>query len=114
LALDNPLLFCTNMTKKFYPMSPLRKPRASKAEMELRARTAQRSASTLLPSPVQERQHMPDECMRDHSSALAMPIKICTAGMGDTSYRTGDGEVIQQPRPGSLHAFTLPSRGNRT
>jgi hypothetical protein len=24
-------------------------------------------------------------------------------------YRTGDGDVPQPPRPGSLHAFTLPS-----
>lgn len=102
------------MTKKFDETSPLRKPRATKAEMQLRARTAQRSASTLLPGLVQERQRMFDERMRNHSSASATPIKICNAGMGHTSYRTGDGEVIQQPRPGSLHAFTLPSRGNRT
>lgn len=29
------------------------------------------------------------------------------------TYVTGDGEVLQQQRPGSERAFTLPSRGNR-
>lgn len=29
-------------------------------------------------------------------------------------YRTGDGEVLQHLRPGSMHAYTLPSRGFRT
>lgn len=40
--------------------------------------------------------------------------RICNASMRDTTYRTGDGEVIQQPRLGSLRAFTLPSRGFST
>jgi hypothetical protein len=102
------------MTKKFDQTSPLRKPRATKAEMLLRARTAQRGANTMLPGLIQERQRMFDEHMRNHSIAIAMPVKICTASMGHTSYRTGNGEVIQQLRPGSLHAFTLPSRGDRT
>jgi hypothetical protein len=32
-----------------------------------------------------------------------------------TTYRTGDGDhTAQVPRAGSLQAFTLPSRGNRT
>jgi hypothetical protein len=29
-------------------------------------------------------------------------------------YRTGDGEVLQQPRPGSLDFLKWPSRGNKT
>lgn len=29
-------------------------------------------------------------------------------------YRTGDGEVVAHPRPGSMHAYTLPSRGMPT
>jgi len=32
-----------------------------------------------------------------------------------TTYRTGDGDhTAQVPREGSLRAFSLPSRGNRT
>lgn len=31
-----------------------------------------------------------------------------------STYKTGDGDIIQPPRPGSLHAYTLPSRGYRT
>jgi hypothetical protein len=32
-----------------------------------------------------------------------------------TTYRTGDGDYTAQvPRAGSLRAFSLPSRGNRT
>jgi hypothetical protein len=32
-----------------------------------------------------------------------------------TTYRTGDGDhTAQVPREGSLRAFNLPSRGNRT
>jgi hypothetical protein len=32
-----------------------------------------------------------------------------------TTYRTGDGDYTAQvPREGSLRAFSLPSRGNRT
>jgi len=32
-----------------------------------------------------------------------------------TTYRTGDGDSMRQvPRAGSLDAFSLPSRGNRT
>ena len=32
-----------------------------------------------------------------------------------TTYRTGDGDyTAQMPREGSLVAFSLPSRGNRT
>ena len=32
-----------------------------------------------------------------------------------TTYRTGDGDSMRQvPRAGSLDAFSLPSRGNKT
>lgn len=37
--------------------------------------------------------------------------RVCNAGMRGTTYRTGDGEVIQQVRPGSMRAYGLPSRG---
>ena len=31
-----------------------------------------------------------------------------------TIYKVSDGDTIQHPRPGSMHAYTLPSHGNRT
>jgi hypothetical protein len=32
-----------------------------------------------------------------------------------TTYRTGDGDyTVQAVRPGSMDAYSLPSRGNRT
>lgn len=104
------------MTKKFDETTPLRKPRATKAEMDLRRRTAQRGAHTMLPGLIQERQRMFDERMRAiNTTPVSLDdSRICNASMRDTTYRTGDGEVIQQPRPGSLHAFTLPSRGFST
>jgi len=101
------------MTKKFDETTPLRKPRATKAEMELRRRTAQRGAHTMLPGLVQERQRMYEERL-SRATAEYLPDFICNAAMAHTTYRTGDGEMRQEPRPGSMHAFTLPSRGNRT
>jgi hypothetical protein len=66
----------------------------------------------MLPGLVQERQREFDARM----ARLALPASqgyICNASAIGT-YRTGDGEVLQAPRPGSLHAYTLPSRGDRT
>ena len=38
-----------------------------------------------------------------------------TSTWNRTTYRTGDGDhTAQVPRPGSLDAYSLPSRGNRT
>ena len=43
----------------------------------------------------------------------ASQMPMCNATMPG-SYSTGDGEVHQQLRPGSQHAFTLPSHGDQT
>lgn len=100
------------MTKKFDETTPLRKPRATKAEMAARRATAQRGAHTMLPGLVQERERMYQERVSNRGNYV--PVRLCNASMRGTTYRTGDGEVLQEPRPGSLHAYTLPSRGYRT
>lgn len=47
------------------------------------------------------------------SRPMTSPLgnRICNAAKRNTTYRTGDGEVIQQVRPGSMRAYGLPSRG---
>ncbi len=47
---------------------------------------------------------------------LAGEVKASELSIWDrTTYRTGDGDhTAQVPREGSLRAFSLPSRGNRT
>ncbi len=47
---------------------------------------------------------------------LAGEVKASELSIWDrTTYRTGDGDhTAQVPRAGSLVAFSLPSRGNRT
>jgi hypothetical protein len=47
---------------------------------------------------------------------LAGEVKAPEMNIWDrTTYRTGDGDhTAQVPREGSLRAFSLPSRGNRT
>jgi hypothetical protein len=47
---------------------------------------------------------------------LAGEVKASELSIWDrTTYRTGDGDYTSQvPRKGSLRAFSLPSRGNRT
>lgn len=47
---------------------------------------------------------------RDKHEALPLSSTVWTKG----SYQPGDGEVLQLQRPGSAHAYTLPSRGYRT
>jgi hypothetical protein len=37
-----------------------------------------------------------------------------TGDWKNSVYKVGDGDTIQHPRPGSMHAYTLPSRGYRT
>jgi hypothetical protein len=44
----------------------------------------------------------------DHSKPVQSPA---VSFWNRATYRTGDGEVTQHVRPGSTHAFTLPSRG---
>lgn len=73
---------------------------------------AQSYAKTMLPGLHAERQR--EFAARAHRAKVPISqMPMCNATMPGT-YRTGDGEVLQQPRPGSLHAFTLPSHGDRT
>lgn len=37
-----------------------------------------------------------------------------TGDWKNSFYTVGDGDTVQHPRPGSMHAYTLPSHGNRT
>lgn len=76
------------------------------------AKSDKRDASyrkTLLPALVQERQREYQARLK-RAMAPASKGPLCNTNTPGT-YRTGDGETVQQPRPGSLHAFTLPSRG---
>lgn len=42
----------------------------------------------------------------------AAPLRTYVNSAMSGTYRTGDGDIFKQPvRPGSEHAFTLPSRG---
>lgn len=66
----------------------------------------------LLPGLIEERRReLAARLKRVAKTSAEMPICNATT---PGSYRTGDGEVLQQPRPGSLHAYTLPSHGDRT
>jgi hypothetical protein len=48
--------------------------------------------------------------IREPNEALPPQVDIWRNG----TYRTGDGEVLQSPRPGSLDFLKWPSRGDRT
>lgn len=63
-----------------------------------------------LPALVQERERQFQERIHQLNTALSAS-RVCNAAMQHTTYRTGDGEVIQQVRPGSMRAYGLPSRG---
>jgi hypothetical protein len=71
------------------------------------------STKHLLPALIREREK---ELKAREKRLQVAPenMRMCNATMLDTTYRTGDGEVLQHPRPASLHAFTLPSFGDRT
>jgi len=107
------------MTKKLDPSTRWRKPRATKAEMaERRAHAqtkAQKAHMSMMPGIVAERHRMYAERLAalGHAVAAAGTARICNAAVRET-YRTGDGEVVQQVRPGSMVAYSLPSRGYRT
>lgn len=74
--------------------------------------TPDRGTKHLLPGLIQERER---EFLARLRRVAKSPseVPICNATTPGT-YRTGDGEVTQSPRPGSLSAFTLPSHGDRT
>ena len=99
------------------PPEPSTRKRATKAEMQLRARTATPKNTLLYPGLVQERQRMFDERMAKLDADSPVPPighRICNASMAHTTYRTGDGEVASVVRPGSMVAYGLPSHGDRT
>ena len=104
------------MTRKQNPNTAGRKPRATKAEMaERRAKAKDKPHMSLLPGIVAERHRMYAERLAalGHQVAAAGQARICNAAMRKP-YATGDGEVVQQVRPGSMVAYSLPSRGYRT
>lgn len=79
------------------------------------ARDEKRTADfnkALLPGLVAERKRE-QEARLIRAKLPSSQVPMCNATMPGR-YRTGDGEVLQQPRPGSMHAFTLPSYGDKT
>lgn len=113
------------MTQKLDPTNPLRKPRATKAEMIERreARHMQPGSHTYLPGLVQEREKMFLERQKKlaASTSVATGIRICNS-TAPRDYRTGNGEVFQAQRPGadqheqhpSLHMGVRVYRGERS
>ncbi len=85
---------------------------ATKRQAALAEKRAEDYRKALLPGLVAERQREFKARLK-RALAPASKVRMCNATMNGT-YCTGDGEVVQQPRPGSMHAFTLPSRGDRT
>ena len=61
-----------------------------------------KTTKTLFPGGYTPRKRHPDE---------ALPK---TGDWKNSFYTVGDGDTIQHPRPGSMHAYTLPSHGDRT
>lgn len=91
-------------------MNELRKPKpTAKQVAERRAAKQNRAPIHLMPGAMLERQRMFDERLR--KAQTPADGRVCNAAMQGTTYRTGDGEVVQQVRPGAMHAYTLPSRG---
>lgn len=113
------------MTKKQDPTNPLRKPRATKAEMQDRreSRHQQPGSHTYLPGLVQERERMFLQRQKDlaATTSVATGVRICNS-TAPRGYCPGDGEVVQATRPGADQHFEHPSlhmgvrvyRGERT
>lgn len=97
-------------------MHLLRAPRRiTKAELD--SPRAPIGSGMALPGLVKERHQMYQERLDAlHKKLdLTQPVRITNATVRNPEpYRTGDGDVGFCVRPGSMHAFTLPSRGNRT
>jgi hypothetical protein len=91
-------------------MTELRHPKATAKQVAARrAAKHDKPAIHLPPGAKAARQRMFDERLRKAQAPASG--RICNAAMKDTTYVPGDGEVVQEPRPGSMHAYTLPSRG---
>jgi len=93
--------------------TPLRKKRATKAEMEERRRNKWAGGrpgnfGSLLPGLVQER----DRMFRDrvNSIATAPPTRVCGASVDPHKHPYTATELAPyQGRPGAMDAFSLPS-----
>jgi homogentisate 1,2-dioxygenase len=104
------------MTKPLTDAQRWRKPKATKAEMAARAEKRangqlpiQKMGFPMLPAFAAEQRRM--FASRVNGASSTSDTRICNASMKHTVYKTGDGEVLTVPRPGSLRAFGLPSRG---
>jgi hypothetical protein len=90
--------------------------RVTKAEMDTPKMPP--GSSMALPGLHKERHQMYQERLEALHKKLELvpPVRITNATMRSTKpYATGDGDPFHQTaRPGSMHAFTLPSRGHRT
>lgn len=75
----------------------------STTSTRLRPYNPDRANKSMRPRPTPKRKRAAHE-------ALPPTTTVWTKG----TYSTGDGEVRQLQRPGSEHAYTLPSRGYRT
>ena len=98
-------------------MHLLRAPRrVTRAELD--APKAPPGSGMLLPGLVKERHQIYQERLEALHKKLELvpPVRITNATMSGTKpYATGDGDPFHQtPRPGSMRALTLPSRGHRT
>lgn len=69
-----------------------------------------RKQTGILPGLVAERERMFLERQRMLALQAELPTKICASTTKGT-YRIGDGEVVQLVRPGSMLAYSLPSKG---
>jgi len=95
-------------------MNELRHPKPSAKEVAPRraAKHDKDAFHLMMPTAKLARQRMFEERLRKVQTPSAQ--RICNAAMQHTTYRTGDGEVVQQVRPGAMHAYSLPSRGMGT
>lgn len=94
-------------------MTELRQPKPKAKQVAARrAAKHDKPSIHLLPGAMLERQRMFDARLR--KAQVPATGRICNAAMQHTTYRTGDGEVVQEVRPGAMHAYTLPSRGMGT
>ena len=93
-------------------MTELRHPKPNAKQVAAR-RAAKRDKPPiyLMPNGLQLRIKALDARSQAIADSINPTGRICNAAMKDTTYVPGDGEVVQEPRPGSMHAYTLPSRG---
>lgn len=93
-------------------MTNLRQPKATAKQVAAR-RAAKRDKPPihLMPNGLKLRIKAWDARSQAIADNINPTGRICNAAMKDTTYVPGDGEVVQELRPGAMHAYTLPSRG---